>query len=230
VSTSFGRVRVLGRRLIVPASCVAFWMVLGVTAKAAIITAGGSYSFNPPTDAISLPSGAPDVSETMGFTGTDASSQVVFTGTIYSAVYEHDASNTLGGYDFVYQINNDSGSADPIDEFSVTSFLGFGTDVNYALGNVNPTSADRTLNGATIDYYFTSAELYPGDISDYLIVKTDATSIVQGAGSVIDGGTGGAEVEVPTFGSRTMVPEPGSAALIVLAGGLVLGRRNRRIS
>lgn len=225
-------------------TCAALGMALGVfgaaNANAALIGPGQSTTF--PGGPIALPTGALIVAagnpETQSFTGTNAFSDVVFTGTIYSAVYANDPSNTLGGDEFVYQIVNNASSTDPIDEFSVSSFLGFSTDVNYASGtNVSPSSADRTSDGVTVDYYFSPSgtypgdtEINPGDTTDYLVVETNATTIVEGDGSVIDGGTGGAEVEVPTFGLVTMVPEPGSAALIAIASGLLLGRRRRHIA
>jgi len=209
------------------AACVAFGAIVsgGSGVQAAILNPGDNIVV--PTPLPTLPpgdSGAPLASESMPFTGLDASNNVKFTGTLFSAVY----SNTItGGLDFVYQVSNDSSSLEPFDLLSLTSFSSYSTDADYvvASGNVAPDNASRSATPGKIVRFNFYTGVAAGLNTDTLIVETNANRFVQGTGSIIDGAAGGAQIEAPS--NMFVVPEPGSVAVITLVGGILLGRRRR---
>jgi len=193
------------------------------SANAALIAPGGTYIFSP-SDAELVPSGTVIKSQTNNFTGTNGSS-TVFTGSIESEVI---ADANTGDNDFVYLVSNNTLSPDSIDRLSLDSFAGFTTDVGYVSGGTDPVFASRSIDGSIVGFNFDGNEIQPGASSDLLIVKTNSTSWVEGDGSVIDGGTGNAQVTVPTFSVNNGVPEPTTAALISAGSGLLMVRRRRR--
>ena len=159
-------------------------------------------------------------------------------GTIVSAVFR-EAGGTL---DFYYQVTNNAtapncGVSPPCDSLSRetnTSFTGFETATGFRTdgstlpggvfvdGTVAPIAADRNGAGNVIGFTFDPlTKLAAGEVSNILVVSTDATEFAEGHASVIDGG-------VTTVSAFEPTPEPGVALL--LGGGLValLGGRPRR--
>jgi hypothetical protein len=166
------------------------------------------------------------VTETNPFTGLDSFNNVKFTGNLTSSVYSDP--NT-GGFDFLYQATNNANSLDPFDEISIKNFVGFSTDADYVAGtgNVNPDTATRSSDGKIVAFKFLSG-VSQGQNTSELLVETNSLNYMAGVGSVIDGGTGGALVEAPAVGVlMNNVPEPASFSAILIAGGMLLGRRRR---
>jgi hypothetical protein len=192
------------------------------SANAALLVPGGDVIFTA-SDAEAIPAGSVIQNQTNSFAGTNGSS-IVFTGSIQSEVILDAVS---GDDDFVYQVANATGSPDSIDRLALQSYAGFNTDVGYVPGGTTPLYASRSTDGSVVGFNFDGNEIQPGSDSDFLVVKTNSTSWVEGDGSVIDGGTGNAQVTVPTFIVTTILPEPTTAALISIGGVLLMGRRRR---
>lgn len=216
-------------------------------ARGAIVTAGTSVT---PTGLLGgLPGGLPAgdaliANETEPFTGTNAQSQVVFTGTVTSLVFADPSEPDTGmpGEDFVYQLTDNSGSTDSIDQLALSSFAGFLTDANYLVGTGNyvntgpgdlaPASASSSVApaGKTISFGFpvSSTTVMPGDTTDYVVIETNATSQpVQGTAAVIDGGSGSTGTEAPVATVIFTVPEPATFGVLAVVGSMILGRRRR---
>jgi hypothetical protein len=195
------------------------------SASASILAPGTTVT---PTSLPLLPAGdtlVPGATMTNSFTGLDALLNIRFTGTLTSSVYSDP---TTGGLDFLYQVVNNSSSNDAIEDLSLSSFQGFTTDADFVTGGVDPTTATRSGNGKNVDFAFSTQEITPGSTSSSLLVETSSLNFMKGSGAVSDGGTGGAVVEAPSVGMlMTSVPEPASFSAIIIAGGMLLGRRRR---
>jgi hypothetical protein len=191
------------------------------SASAALLLPGGDVIFTG-ADAEALPAGLIIQNQTDPFTGINGLS-TVFTGTIQSLVIVDGIS---GNDDFVYQVKSTAGP-DSIDRLAIQSFTGFATDVGFVPGNTDPFFADRTADGSVVGFNFVGNEIAPGGSSDLLVVKTDSKAWVEGDGTLIDGGSGSAQVTVPTFSLNNGVPEPTTAALISLGSGFLMVRRRR---
>jgi hypothetical protein len=198
------------------------------TGFAALIGAGGAAV---PTPIPSLPAGDTLIAtQTNPFAGLNAASPpvVVFTGLLTSSVY---ADPGTGGLDFLYQVSNDTTSADSLEELSLSSFAPptTTTDVDFVIGsgNVDPNLATRSSgSGKTVDFFFPG--IAQGANSDFLLIGTNSTTYMVGTGSVIDGGTGGTFISAPGVTMfMSNVPEPASFSAIMIAGGMLLGRRRR---
>jgi hypothetical protein len=223
-------------------------MSLANYAGAAILPDTGG-SISPVTEIPGLP--AQDTfqlaTQTVPYTALDATNTPVFAGTITSSVYLDPTEPDTGqpGLDFVYQITNGAppetslgppavfAKPDAFTEVTLAPFNNYLTDVNY-IGpdtNVAPTSADRSaLPGKNIDYFFTTG--VPNEQqTDVLVVETNATSFGEGAGFVIDGGSGFTAAETPEVNMLTgpQLPEPTSCLVLAAAGTIALGRRRRRV-
>jgi hypothetical protein len=154
-----------------------------------------------------------------------------FSGTLISKVWSGDTSNpwfALGGLTFTYEISNDLLSPDPIDRFTLSSYAGFFTDASYTSPNflvpVVPTTVVRNPSGNQISFNFTGlfeGTLIPGASSAVLVLQTDATSYQNSIAGVINSSS----ANVATF-APLAVPEPASAALLLL-GGLALAFRRK---
>jgi hypothetical protein len=185
---------------------------------------GGTDFFTITPAPASLPTGAMIASETEPLVDTGGNPLV---GSLTSEVfYDTPSSTTL---DFVYVLSN-TGTAgdDSFDGMSSLPFFNFTTNVGYqaGTGTVDPFSANRSTNGQTIGWQFTVNTIQPGQSTDYLIVQTNATQYNgNGEANVIDGGTAETGAEAPYL--MPSVPEPASAGLIAIAGGMLLGRRRR---
>lgn len=161
------------------------------------------------------------------FIGTNALSQVRFTGKLQSFVFKNSTDNTLL---FGYIVTNDATSADEIGAVAMTSFAGWTTEVgqdpNASLNSFSPaTTAQRSANGNTISFQFTGGPIGRGTLAQGtdsygLMIKTNATAYAAGTVSVLNGG-------VATVESFAPVPEPGTMVALG-AGALALIRRRRK--
>lgn len=174
----------------------------------------------------------------IALTGMNALNQTVFTGTLeeWVATDVH-----TGGLDFLYQVVNNAGSADSIQNVSVASYAGFTTDVGYCsnppsgnpdpcgsplggAGTLAPTSITRN-SASTIDFGFSPNGIPPGVQTYDLVVKTNATAYTLGTTQVQDDGVASVITLAPSA-----APEPVSAGLLLggLFGvGLFVARRFR---
>jgi len=213
----------------IAASVVAFGLMAPPSAHAALLglTPNQTIDFTvtPAVDTLGLPTGPQVFSESSSY-GTANWVNVggaILQGTLNSWVYQDTPSSST--LDFVYQLIN-TGSGDSFKELTLSRFSTFMTNVGYKqTAATDPTAVDR--NGTNvIDWFFANASgIAPGQSSDLLVIQTDATNYHIGTGSIIDGGTAVAQVQVPFAGNG--VPEPGSVSLIIVAAGLALGRRRR---
>jgi hypothetical protein len=145
-----------------------------------------------------------------------------------------------GTYDFLYQITAASSNTTAIHRVTVTDFTSYATNVQY--GTAGPPfsavtapvmfSADRSADGSTVGWSFTSASsggVGAGLESYVLIIKTNATNYTTGSTFAIDGGI----MTFPSFapsGSMFSVPEPSSLVLggIGALGMIGFGLRRRK--
>jgi len=209
---------------VIAASLVAF---TGSSVKAALLglTANNSFDFTvtPAVDTLGLPTG-PQVFYS-GMVPLNDIGGNPLTGYVQSWVYDDTASSTT--LDFVYQLTNTGAAGvDSFKELTLSPFGTFTTNVGYEqTAAVDPSGVDRNGNNV-IDWYFAGASgVAPGTSSDLLVVQTNAMNYHMGSAEVIDGGTANATVNVPFAGN--VVPEPASVSLIVIASGMLLGRRRR---
>jgi MYXO-CTERM domain-containing protein len=165
--------------------------------------------------------GTPVNSGPTAFTGTDASNDVVFTGTISSTVLVDESTGDL---DFLYQFQDNANSLDSIEHLTVGGFTGFTTDADYAPfpPEIAPGTVTRSSSGFNVGFEFLgSGAVLQGETSDSVWVKTNATAYQVGNAVVQDGGNADVAVYVPA-----VVPEPATATIAALVlGGLGLRRR-----
>lgn len=197
--------------------------VMTHSASASLInlTAGNTVTFSV-GQSTALPGGSP-VTVTNNILNQSNTGPAVL-GTLTSSVYVDGNNND----EFVYSVTVAPNAGDNFDAVTLADFVtGITTAVGYNNpgGTVDPTSATRNLSNE-IDWAFTSnGTLGPGQTSDYLIVDTNTQSYTTGAGFVEDDIVGAAPIEIPLL--MPNVPEPASAGLIAVVGGLLLGRRRR---
>lgn len=136
-------------------------------------------------------------------------------------VISGDASNSLGGLDFVIQAMDDATSSDGIEHVNNGTYSSLvGTDVGYTTslnsvsspaGSIAPTNVTRSNFGA-----ISFAELLsPAQTSDYLVIQTDSKNFQAGALDVSIQDT--TSITGPGFSPG---PEPMTMGL--LGGGLLL--------
>ncbi len=156
-----------------------------------------------------------------------------FNGFLKSTVLQEDiAHNPLGGLTFVYQVLNSAASANELHRFTVTNFSSSNTDAGYTgTTGVVPLEVDRDtadVFGAGFLRFGGSAPILPGQSSDTLVVRTDATVWQTTTASIIDGSTATVGSFAPS--NAIGVPEPGSMTLLAGAVSLMglLGWRRRK--
>jgi hypothetical protein len=190
-------------RLMAVLSFVFGGVLAGSRAGAVIIAPGQSF----PTTGAGTFSGTIVDDETSPFTNA-----VTFLGSLHSQVYQE----SNGWLDFVYQFSNNPNSVDPITTYTVSSYndLFADADNKHVAGDVSPNQVERspldTSSDDIISFLFSGVQ--PGQTSDLLVVKTHATSFVEGSASFLDSVPANVAAPVP-------VPEP--ATLGLLAVGIV---------
>jgi hypothetical protein len=170
-------------------------------------------------------------SETAPFTSTLGFNS----GTLVSAVFREGG----GTLDFYYQLTNNATApncgtsgkpaCDPLSRETNTDFFGFVTSTGFRLdgsslpggifvdGTVPPVTADRNSAADVVGFQFNPpdpAKIQPGQVSEVLVISTNATNFTAGNASVIDGGVATVSAFEPAA-----VPEP--ASLLLLSGGLL---------
>jgi hypothetical protein len=184
-----------------------------------------------------------------------SSATVDGSGQVREIVLSGDKNNSLGGLDFIYQVQNTSASGSGVnlagmDAFSYGSFAtnvlaanpngtsftngsnSFGTP---GPGGNDPTGATRSNNGGGVGNQVTflfgssgSGNLTPGSYSDLLVVQTAATNYAAGVIDFFDGGTSDHLAGFQPAAHTT--PEPSSVVLlsVCLAALGVFGACQRR--
>jgi hypothetical protein len=186
-------------------------------AKAVIILPGQAL----PTTGVTSFAG-PKVADSglVPFTGTDIASNIVFTGLLDTQVYA-DA----GGLDFVYQISNNANSADSILRLTASGLTGYSTDGDYIAGTgaAAPFLVNRSSDTDTVGFSFLAAAgVQPGQTSDIMVIKTDATAFMPSTVSIQDGGNANVDSFAPVA-----VPEPVSAAIVAFGFSALALRRHK---
>lgn len=137
-----------------------------------------------------------------------------------------------GTLDFFYQVTNTSAENDAFNTVDILNFTGFTTAVSYLTGNggtVAPNgggsaAASRGAAGNVINFFFRSAppadgNLFPGNVSDWLEIDTNATDYtLTGSVGVIDGGV----AQTPLTAPSPFAPTPEPVSMGLLGGGLAL--------
>jgi len=165
-----------------------------------------------------------------------------YSGTLVSAVYRETGTGTL---DFYYQVTNNltapncggagQDACDAIARETDTDFSGFSTATGFWIdgsslpggifvdGTVAPVTADRNGGvGNVVGFSFNPpdpAKIQPGQISNVLVISTNATNYTSGNASVIDGGVTTVEAFQPTTAVTPPIPEVSSFFLL---GGALL--------
>ena len=173
--------------------------------------------------------------ETVNFGNTSNPLSATVTQTVY-----RDGSNLAcpagGCLDFVFQFTDTTKGANNtfpgiIERLSSASFSGFLTNFGYVVGTgAAPDSFGRSNNpGDAISFFFNINNVQPGQTTDLLVVKTDATSYNTNGSIGLQDGTAGNANGLSFAPASSSTPEPVSMGL--LGSGLaVLGLARLRRS
>jgi hypothetical protein len=162
------------------------------------------------------------------------SSTPSFTGTLTTEVIKESG----GTLDFLYQITAATTNTTNIHRVTANDFTNALTNVQFGTAGfsfVAPTNsmmsgADRSSDGSTIGWSIvpagSSGGVAPGEISQVLIVRTNAITFTTGNTFAIDGGI----MSFNSFAPLQFVPEPSSLALagIGVLGTIGYGLRRRK--
>ena len=208
-------------------------LFLSAYTEAAVITPGapsqstpGNFTFAGLTQ-VDLPGpGNVPADETFTVTAYDTSGNARYTAAVESKVLLDPS----GYLDFAYQVTNlgNTGLPDSLHTVSVTSYRGYTTNVDYVsgTGQVTYDTVDRlaVAQGVTLTFDYTPVanNIASGDATDWILIKTNATSFDNnGTTQLIDGATASVESFKP-------VPEPVSLGFLASAGLLLVARPVRR--
>lgn len=174
--------------------------------------------------------------------------QVGYSGLLDSIVMLDSGTGFLN---FLYQVTNDATSGDELTQVRVSDFMGIGSagfgnaavDVGFIdgvslaaagisgapvkpIGTNSPVSFTRTTNGTRINANFSGIGLAPGEVSSWLVVRTNATTemVRVGLGSVVDG------LQSNLVPILAPVPEPTTALFGGALGLLCVAGRRRRLA
>jgi len=174
----------------------------------------------------------PVADESFTITAYDQSSNPRFTATVESRVLE-EPSGTL---DFAYQVTNDVsvGEPDSIEFVTLTNYSKFTTDADFVAGTGNVAYKDIQRASAvggfqiSMDYSPVANNIANGDSTDWVLIKTNATSYDNnGTTNLQDGATA-------SVASFEPVPEPISLGILAVGGAVMLanrpGRRSRTVA
>lgn len=201
---------------------IASVLVWTSAAKAQDLTAGSTVTPTATADPLTT-SGFTTVASTSGTFSTPAEN-----GT-YSAYVVRETSGTL---DFVYKFHNDASSASRLERVTAYNFAGFTTNVGYVAGSgdVAPGSADRTADGKVVAFNFLGpSDANPGQTSDTLVIRTNATEFTSGTYTFQDGGATTVAAYSPTSSTTLPTPEPSSLLSLGLGGLVIAGISRRRL-
>jgi hypothetical protein len=193
-------------------------------ANVAPLAPGGSVTFSGTTGQVAPP-GPGATSTLVAFESTPIATTFgsgVGSGTVSSWVYSGDASNPLGGYTFVYEVNVASG-----DGFAAAAFQTFlgAVDVGYVnfAGTPAPTGSSSGGSGNPVNFTFGKDEIGG---TDYLIVDTSVNSFAPGFVLLQDGGQSAAGI----FAEAGPVPDGGTTMVMLGGAFCVLGAIRRKLS
>ena len=209
------------KKLVLAASA-AFAMVAAAPAAQAIVLDPGASG---PPDLLSLGAGSTLVANT----GSLPFSNIAFSGTIDEWVYQ-DTANHFGSGDltWIIQVVNSPSSSDAIGQVTAGNFATFMTDVGDNGGANGPDLVDRDTPGHTIGFSWAeTGGLVAGDMSDLLLIDTNASRFTTGTLAVIN-----SETSDLTGYEPSPVPEPATWAMMLIgfAGLGVAGYRGSRKS